>query len=309
MFVFHSRNSFALAVNTNLSHCRYDKTLSTIVTYFSNLIADRQHISKIKTSLLSVILTTQTCCDSNTFPAPETIELEVWKLTLRKKAYCGLTRLPGIFFFFSKAPSFTVHVYTRSGGWHTDLSLGWRPAAGAALAARPWETGGRHPNVITAAKLLSIKAKLQKYVPRGLPTMKTEARLRSCCPSSAVEVVLRYVLWALLWVRNSRFHSCWQTSGCACGWLCGNSYWVSPAIIMLCYCSSSWCDVHLFTHTVWGSAWLTIGYIMQTFILMTWMFWSTVAWMSESPAHIMKAVEWKQLLWLESSSVFLFNDY
>lgn len=167
---------------------------------------------------------------------PLSYSLENWPW--EKKAHCGYTRLPGIF-FFSKAPSFNVHVYTRSGGWHTDLSLGWRPAAGAALAARPWETGGRHPNVITAAKLLSIKAKLQKYVPWGLPTMKTELRLSGCYPRSTVEVVLRYVSWDLLWARNSRFHSCWQTSGCTCGWLCGNSYWVSLAIIVPCYCSSS----------------------------------------------------------------------
>lgn len=71
-------------------------------------------------------------------------------------------------------------MYTRSEGWHTDLSLGWRPAARAALAARPWETGGRHPNVITAAKLLSIKAKLQKYVAAGLLSLKTEP---VCCPA------------------------------------------------------------------------------------------------------------------------------
>lgn len=194
-------------------------------------------MSKIKTSSLSVICTTTVCCDSDTLPPAETIELQFGKLTLRGVGRKP-TRLPGIY-FFSKAPSFSVHVYTRRGGWHTDLNLGWRPAAGAALAARPWETGGRHPNVITAAKLLSIKAKLQKYVPRGLPTMKTEPRFSGCCLRSAVEVVLRYVSWDLLRARNSRFHSCWQTSGCTCGWLCGNSYWVSLAIIMPCYCSSS----------------------------------------------------------------------
>lgn len=192
-------------------------------------------MSNIKTPLLSVI-SLQRAVFLTPF-LPWNIELQFGKLTL-KKTVVSLD-CQEFFFFFSKAPSFSMHVYTRSGGWHTDLSLGWRPAAGAALAARPWETGGRHPNVITAAKLLSIKAKLQKYVPRGLPTMKTEPRLSGCCPRSAVEVVLRYVSWDLLWARNSRFHSCWQTSGCTCGWLCGNSYWVSLAVIMPCYCSSS----------------------------------------------------------------------
>ena len=184
-------------------------------------------------------------------------------------------------FFFSKAPSFSVHVYTRSGGWHTDLSPGWRPAAGAALAAGPWETGGRHPNVITAAKLLSIKAKLQKYVPRGLPTMKTEPCLSGCCPRSAVEVVLRYVSWDLLWARNSRFHSCWQTSGCTCGWFVWEFILGQPryyrAMLLLIKPAAQWMCC---SHTVRGRAALTIGFIMQTFILMTWMFWFTVAWMS-----------------------------
>lgn len=182
-------------------------------------------------------------------PPSKTTELQFGKLTVRKKSPLRLNSIARNI-FFSKAPSFSVHVYTRSGGWHTDLSLGWRPAARAALAARPWETGGRHPNVITAAKLLSIKAKLQKYVPRGLQTMKTEPRLRGCCPSSAVEVVLRYVSWDLLWARNSRFHSCWQTSGCTCWWLCGNSYRVCLAIIMSCYCSSSLMPSELFTYCV-----------------------------------------------------------
>lgn len=121
------------------------------------------------------------------------------------------------------------------GAWHTDLSLGSRPVAGAALAARPWETGGRHPNVITAAKLLSIKAKLQKYVAPGLLTMKTEPRLSDCCSGSCP--ALCFVGFTMS--RNFRFHSCWQTSGCTCGWLCGNSYSVSLAIIVPCYCSSS----------------------------------------------------------------------
>lgn len=47
--------------------------------------------------------------------------------------------------------------------------------------------GGDTQNVITAAKLLSIKAKLQKYVARGLPTMKTELCFSGCrsgsCPA------------------------------------------------------------------------------------------------------------------------------
>lgn len=182
----------------------------------------------------------------------QSYSLENWPL---KKGHYRLTRLPGRYFF--KAPSLGLHVYTRSGGWHTDLSLGWPPAAGAALAARPWEIGGRHPNVITAVKLLSIRAKLQKYVPRGLQTMKTEPCLSGRCPRRAVEVVLHYVWWDLLWARN-RFHSCRQTSGCTCGWLCGNSYWVNLDI-MPCYCSSSLHDAQwMCSKTVWGRTWLII---------------------------------------------------
>lgn len=187
---------------------------------------------------------------------PDNIELQLGKLTLKKRTLQINSIARKNFYFFSNAPSLSLPVYTRSRGWHTDLSLGWRPAAGAALAARPWETGGRHPNVITAAKLLSIKAKLQKYVPRGRPTMKTEPRLSSCCLRSAVEVALRYVWWDLLWARNSKFHSCWQASGCTCGWLCGNSYWVNLAI-MPCYCSSSLMPNECAVHRLYegGSGW------------------------------------------------------
>lgn len=74
-------------------------------------------------------------------------------------------------------------MHMSRGGWHTDLCLGWQPVVRAALAAGSWETGGRHPNVITAAKLLSIKYKLQKYAPWGLPKMKTEAHLSGFSPS------------------------------------------------------------------------------------------------------------------------------
>lgn len=171
-----------------------------------------------------------TCCNSDTLPPSE---LQVGKLTLRKKLPVVVS-LHCQEYFFSQAPSFSLHVNTRSVGWHTDLGLGWRPAAGPTLAVRPWETGGRHPNVITAAKLLSTKAELQKYVPRGLSAMKTQPRLSGCCQRSAVEVVLRYVVRDLLWARNSRFHSCWQTSGCTRGRLCGKSFQVNFAIILPC---------------------------------------------------------------------------
>lgn len=162
------------------------------------------------------------------------LEKWLWKKDTTDELDCQ----EDFFFFFSRKHLVWVRMCTQVVGADTDLSLGWRPAARAALAARPWETGGRHPNVITAAKLLSIKAKLQKYVPWGLQTMKTEPRLSGCCLRSAVEVVLRCVWGDLLWARNSRFHSCWQTSGRTCGFPCGNYCRVNLAI-MPCYCSSS----------------------------------------------------------------------
>lgn len=179
-----------------------------------------------------------------------------------------------ILFFFPKHLVW-VRMCTQVVGADTDLSLGWRPAARAALAARPWETGGRHPNVITAAKLLSIKAKLQKYVPWGLRTMKTERRLSGCCLRSAVEVVLRCVWWDLLWARNSRFHSCWQTSGCTCGFPCGNYYGGQPhhrAMLLFIKPDSKWM-CHL--QTIWWSTRRTVGYTMRPFVLMTCCVWTS----------------------------------
>lgn len=98
----------------------------------------------------------------------------------RKKVLCSLIYL--LEYIYSKVPSFSMRMPMSRGGWHADLCLGWRPVVRAALAAGSWETGGRHPNVITAAKLLSIKYKLQKYAPWGLPKMKTEAHLSGFSP-------------------------------------------------------------------------------------------------------------------------------
>lgn len=107
----------------------------------------------------------------------------------------------------------------------------------SSAGSRTVRNRGATPKCHHSCKTAEHKAKLQKYVPQGLRAMKTEACLSVCCPSRAVEVALRYVSWDLLRAGNSKFHSCWQTSGCTCGWLCGNLQWVSLAIIMPCYCS------------------------------------------------------------------------
>lgn len=105
------------------------------------------------------------CCNTDTLPPPWNYRRH--KFELKNRQYKTINYIAYSIQIFLKAPSLSLHVYIRGGDWHTDLSLGWRPGAREALAAVPWETGGRHQNVITAAKLLSIKAKLQKYVPWG----------------------------------------------------------------------------------------------------------------------------------------------
>lgn len=195
-------------------------------------------------------------------PLTQTLENRPWQ----KENVHSWTHLPGVF-FFSKAPSLSVHVYIRSGGWHTDLSLGWRPVAGAALAARSWETGGRHPNVITAAKLLSIEAKLQKYVPRGLPTMKTEAHLSGCCSGSCPALCfVGFTMSKKLQIPQLLADITVQRR-----WLCGNSHCFSLIIIVPCYCAWSLVPKECTVHIVYER------------ITLIAMFWITVARLSWSP--------------------------
>lgn len=103
--------------------------------------------------------------------------------------------------------------------------LATRGRSVGALAAGPWETGGRHPNVITAAKLLSIKAKLQKYAPQGLVAVKKE----SGDWVAAAQWKWSHVEFAGIYpAKTSRFHSCWQASAAwTCGTFYGNSLWIN----------------------------------------------------------------------------------
>lgn len=201
------------------------------------------------------------------FFRPESTDTNFRKPTLTKRKRPQLNSFACSVFFFSKAPSLSVHVYIRSGGWHTDLSLGWRPVAGAALAARSWETGGRHPNVITAAKLLSIEAKLQKYVPRGLPTMKTEAHLSGCCSGSCPALCfVGFTMSKKLQIPQLLADITVQRR-----WLCGNSHCFSLIIIVPCYCAWSLVPKECTVHIVYER------------ITLIAMFWITVARLSWSP--------------------------
>lgn len=68
--------------------------------------------------------------------------------------------------------------------------------------------------------------------------MKTEPRLSGCCPSSAVEAVLRYVSCDLLGGQELQSPQLLADIRVR-GWVavCGNSYWASLAIILPCCCS------------------------------------------------------------------------
>lgn len=99
--------------------------------------------------------------------------------------------------FISKSTISQYACVHKEWGLTADLRLGRRPVAGAALAERSWETGGRHPNVITAAKLLSTKRQITEICTPRLPDNENRGAFEQLLHElrSAVEVVLHYVLW------------------------------------------------------------------------------------------------------------------